>query len=769
MKKSAKAKIRILNYWTQTKPDSKPQIAEKLIKWKKVDSIIRTPTGQVHFQMKGVLAPERWSTLAIDVTASKYFRKKGVPKTGAEKSVLQLVQRVVTALGTAAVRQKYLSKKESLHFENELKYILLTQRAAFNSPVWFNVGLQQYKLKSPSQHWALDFKKKKVCLITDAYQRPQASACFIQSVDDSIEGIFELAKTEARLFKYGSGSGTNFSTLRSKYEELTSGGTSSGLMSFLEVLDRGAGAIKSGGTTRRAAKMVILDVDHPEIEDFIDWKVAEEKKAHLLIQAGMSPDFEGPAYKTISGQNANNSIRVSDSFMKAVIQGQTWNLKSRTEGVVIKKIPAVHIWNKISSAAWFCADPGLQFDDTINAWNTCANDERIRASNPCSEFMFLDNTACNLASLNLAAFYDSKTGFDLKGYLHTIKIIFLAQDVLVDEASYPTEKIAQRSHDYRPLGIGFANLGSLLMKMGIPYDSEKGRLWASLLSSLLTAQAYLTSSELAEVKDSFSKFKKNKKSVLRVLNKHRSAHRSIKSKIQSYEPDKNTPQTLSLFFEQGQTLWDQVLQQATKNGIRNSQASAIAPTGTIGLMMDCDTTGIEPEFSLVKIKKLVGGGTFQMASQSVSSALRKLGYPEDQIIKIEQKISEGQDVSDIEELSLEARDVLACAMGKKPLSAESHLMMMAAVQPFISGAISKTINLPKSCTVAQVQEVYMKAWKLGLKSVALYRDGSKMSQPLNKMSEIPEGFKKCPECGGPTELHSGCYRCSNCGFSLGCA
>ncbi len=762
MKKKTGAKIKILNYWTGGKK------AEALIQWKTLDSVIKTPSGATHFEMKGVKAPSTWSSLAVDVAASKYFRKKGVPRTGSENSILQLVQRVVDALGDAAFVQKYLSKNEIENFKNELKFILLNQKAAFNSPVWFNVGLRNYKLKSPSHHWAFDFKKKKIVSVSDAYERPQASACFIQSLEDSIEGIFELAKTEARLFKYGSGSGTNFSTLRSKYEELRSGGTSSGLMSFLDVLDRGAGAIKSGGTTRRAAKMVIVDVDHPEIEDFIDWKVAEEKKAHLLIQAGMSSDFEGPAYKTISGQNANNSVRVTDEFMKAVIENKKWNLKSRVDQKTIRQIPAKEIWNKISAAAWFCADPGLQFHDTINRWNTCLADEPIRASNPCSEFMFLDDTACNLASLNLSAFYDVEKGFDLEGYLHTIKIVFLAQDILVDEASYPTEKIAGRSHDYRPLGIGFANLGSLLMKMGIPYDSQQGRLWAGLLTSLMSAQAYLTSCELAELKTPFERFQKNKKSMTKVLHQHQEAHEKLKMLLESVKSEKDQQQ-LKNFYEMAKQLWAEVLRSSKRHGVRNSQVSAIAPTGTIGLMMDCDTTGIEPEFSLVKTKKLVGGGVLQMASSSVRPALLKLGYSSDAISKIEKKITDGMDVADISELSEDAQKVLTCAMGKKSLSAESHLLMMAAVQPFVSGAISKTINLPTSATVEQVQGVYMQAWTLGLKSVALYRDGSKMSQPLNKKSEIPEGFKKCPECGGSTELHSGCYRCTNCGFSLGCA
>lgn len=701
--------------------------------------------------------------MAIDIAASKYFRKKGVPGKGHEHSVKQLVKRVVGSLQVSGIRQGYFSKNEAAAFAEELKHILYSQKAAFNSPVWFNVGLNQaYKIKSPSHHWAWNFKRKIVEQIEDAYARPQASACFIQTVEDSIEGIFELAKTEAKLFKYGSGSGTNFSSLRSRYEELGSGGTSSGLMSFLDVLDRGAGAIKSGGTTRRAAKMVIVDVDHPEIEDFVSWKKNEEEKAHLLIAAGLSADFEGPAYKTISGQNANNSVRVTNAFMRAVAENSLFGLRSRVKPQILKKIPAKKLWENMADSAWACADPGVQFHDTINSWHTCSETDEIRASNPCSEYMFLDDSACNLASLNLVRFWNEKTGFDFAGFLHSVRVIFLAQEILIDEASYPTEKIAWNSHNYRPLGIGFANLGSLLMRMGIPYDSVEARSWAALLTALLTGQAYLTSIEVSRQMGAFAGYKKNKKAMLKVIRRHQKAVKKINFQVLNTQ-NENAKDLV-------QSLWSEVVQQGRRYGFRNAQASVIAPTGTIGLMMDCDTTGIEPEFSLVKTKKLTGGGVLQIVNTAVKDSLSAMGFSEEENRIILEKILKNNSVSEITELNDQQKKVFSCAVGDQALAPESHLEMMAAVQPFISGAISKTVNLPASSSREDIASIYWQAWKMGLKSVSVYRDGSKQSQPLNrKLNEIPEGFQKCPECGGATELHSGCYRCKNCGFSLGCA
>ncbi|WP_413582150.1 vitamin B12-dependent ribonucleotide reductase [Bdellovibrio sp. HCB288] len=746
------------------------QSPERMFKWKKLDCEIKNRKGEIFFQMKSVEAPEGWSQLAVEIAASKYFRKSGVPRTKHETSVRQLVNRVVSAVTAAALKQGgyFKNKKDAEIFGNELKFILFSQRAAFNSPVWFNAGLfEAYKISSPSEHYAWDFKKKSIQPTKNAYERPQCSACFIQSVDDSIDGIFELLKNEARLFKYGSGTGSNFSSLRSKYEPLNSGGHSSGLISFLDVLDRGAGAIKSGGTTRRAAKMVVVDIDHPEILDFIDWKMKEEHKAKLLIQAGLSSDFEGEAYKTVSGQNANNSVRVTDQFMKSVQNEKPWKLLSRVTGKSLREIPAAEVWSKINHAAWMCADPGIQFHDTINRWHTCPNTAEIRSSNPCSEYMFLDDSACNLASVNLVKFLNSDGSFDFESFIHTARTLFVAQEILVDYSSYPTAKIAQNSHDYRPLGLGYANLGSVLMRKGIPYDSDEGRAWAGALTALMNGVAYLTSAELARAKGAFAGFKKNRAPMLNVMKMHEKALAGIDWKY--------LPEGLD---HAAQNLWKAVVFNGGKYGFRNAQATVVAPTGTIGLLMDCDTTGIEPDFSLIKLKKLVGGGEIQIVNQSVKPALKSLDYDDAAIEKILAWVSEHNTLVGCPEFKQEHLAVFDCANaapGGRVLSPESHVTMMAAVQPFISGAISKTVNLPNSATERDIGEIYQLAWELGVKAVAVYRDGSKLSQPLNvkkKNQEDPQVQKftmKCPECGGDTVLTSGCFRCPNCGTTVGCS
>ncbi|MNK07485.1 Vitamin B12-dependent ribonucleotide reductase [compost metagenome] len=755
------------------------QDPEALFKWKKVDSQIKNRQGEVFFSLKDVEAPEAWSQMAIDIAASKYFRKSGVPRTKHEKSVRQIVRRVVNAIIESGLKQKgyFANRKEADIFAHELKYILLSQRGAFNSPVWFNAGLfEAYGIDSPSEHFAWDEKKKTIKATANAYERPQCSACFIQNVDDSIEGIFELAKTEAKLFKYGSGTGSNFSNLRSKYEPLSSGGHSSGLISFLEVLDKGAGAIKSGGTTRRAAKMVVVDIDHPEVLDFIEWKMKEEQKAHLLIAAGLSPDFEGPAYKTVSGQNANNSVRVTDAFMKSVESGKSWKLRSRVDGKSLREIPAPEVWKKITHANWVCADPGIQFHDTINKWHTCPKSDEIKASNPCSEYMFLDDSACNLASINLVKFLNEDGSFDFEAYIHTARTLFIAQEILVDYSSYPTEKIAQNSHDYRPLGLGYANLGSLLMRKALPYDSEEGRAWAGALTSLLTGVAYLTSTEMARTKNPFEGYRLNRSAMLNVMKMHEKSLGKVMWKV--------LPQGLE---KAARNLWKSVLTNGIKHGFRNAQASVIAPTGTIGFLMDCDTTGIEPDFSLLKFKKLVGGGELQIVNQSVESALTTLEYSTEQIANIKKYIEEHGGVEGSPDLAPEDLAVFDCATasaGKRVLTPESHVKMMAAVQPFLSGAISKTVNLPSTATEKDISDIYFLAWRLGVKAVAIYRDGSKQSQPLNlkkaKESQRVEQARsvdpgsvnftmKCPECGSDTVLTSGCYRCPNCGTTVGCA
>lgn len=747
-------------HFTQTKKD-----VEKMFSWGHRDCLIKNRKGGIFFEMKKIEAPESWSQLAVDIAASKYFRKKVTGVFKGEHSVRQMVNRVVDAIVAAGLRQGgiFASKTQADIFKNELKFILYSQTAAFNSPVWFNVGLDSYGIASKSEHWAWDEKAGKVKKITDAYSRPQCSACFIQSVEDSIESIFNLAKTEAKLFKYGSGSGTNFSKLRSKYEPIQSGGgTSSGLISFLEVLDRGAGAIKSGGTTRRAAKMVCVDIDHPEVLDFIDWKMKEELKAQALIQAGYESDFEGEAYRTVSGQNANNSVRVPNAFMAAVQKHKIWKLRSRLGKGAIKTLPAQEVWDRIVHSAWKCADPGLQFHDTIKAWHTCPAGGEIRASNPCSEFMFLDDSACNLASLNLTKFLTADGEFDLVAFMHVARIMFVAQEILVDYSSYPTEKIASNSHLYRPLGLGFANLGSFLMRQGLSYDSDQARTWASTISSLMLGTAYWTSGQMAETRGAFKAFAKNKNPMLRVLKKHRSALQKI-----------DWPLLPSNFKITCDELWGEVLKKGMAFGFRNAQATVIAPTGTIGLLMDCDTTGIEPDYALIKYKKLVGGGELEIVNQSIPRALKSLQYSEKQIEEIVEHIKKNHGLEGCTQLKPEHLPVFDCAtaeVGRRVLSAASHIQMVAAVQPFISGAISKTVNVPASATEEDISQIYFSAWKLGIKAVSIYRDGSKLSQPLNAgKKENAKRSMKCPECGADTVLTSGCYRCSNCGSTVGCA
>ena len=660
------------------------------------------------------------------------------------------MDRVLTGLQTAIKKSNFLSVQEQKNLLLRLKDHLLSQRAAFNSPVWFNCGLyESYGLS--------------------AYKNPQCSACFILSIEDSIDSIFNLVKTEAQLFKYGSGSGTNFSPLRAVGENLDSGGTSSGLISFLEILDKSAGAIKSGGTTRRAAKMVCVDVDHPEIMDFIRWKTQEEKKAQVLIQAGYSSALDGEAYKTVSGQNANNSVRVTDRFMQAVAENKNWRLKARTTGKILQTLPAQEIWQAICQSAWECADPGLQFHDTINKFHTCPESGMIQASNPCSEYMFLNDSACNLASLNLTRFYDG-VHFNLENYLTAVQDFIIAQEALVDYAGYPTGKIKENSKNFRTLGLGFANLGSLLMQMGLAYDSEEARGWAGALSAFLCGGAYLQSAKIAQKKGPFAGFKKNKKAMLKVISMHAKALKKIDWKSLPEE-----------FETRCLAIWKEALHLGKKHGFRNAQVTAIAPTGTIGLVMDCDTTGIEPEYSLIKNKKLVGGGSLQIVNQSVEKSLNKLGYSLQEQKNILDYILQNNSVVGCAVIKNEHKSIFSAAVGDNAISADAHLLMMAAVQPFVSGAISKTVNLPATATVEDISSIYQKAWKLGLKSVALYRDGSKFVQPLSSstsrsvskslssMSAATLQNPLCTICGSPTQLESGCYRCLNCGTTTSCS
>ena len=778
--------------------------------------MIRDSAGKVIFERKGIEVPEGWSQLAIDILASKYMRRVGVPKTGHESSFRQVIGRITRALEREALRTRVLSRDQAKVFKSELTAILTCQIAAFNSPVWFNLGLSDsYRIRGSGGNFIYDEKKRRAVEIKDNLRHPQTSACFIQSLEDDLMAIFELVKSEARLFKYGSGTGTNFSKIRGREEKLSGGGSSSGLLSFLEVLDRGAGATKSGGTTRRAAKMVCLDADHPEILDFIRWKKLEEEKAQALIREGYSADFNGDAYRTVSGQNSNNSVRLEDSFMQALVQGKNWSLRARTTGEVLSELPAQKIWREIAEAAWACADPGLQFDSTINAWHTCPQSGPIRASNPCSEFMFLDDTACNLASINLMKFLDSDGGFDFEGFSHVVRVVILAQELLVGLSSYPTAKIAERSHQFRPLGLGFANLGALLMVKGLPYDSDAGRALAAGITAFMTAEAYGMSADLAAKRKPFSGYSKNKASMKRVLERHAQAAQMIPYELIPSE-----------FRERVLSAWESALQKGVAQGYRNAQVTVLAPTGTIGLLMDCDTTGIEPDFSLVKFKKLAGGGSFKMVNRSVPLALEALGYSEVQIADMMEyllgklKWSEAEGAlsctrlrslgfldSDLERLQarlagafglgsvftreamgdallrrLGVQEEVFCAPGYhylqtlripaedlerleaqicghmtlegaphlKPehlavfdcanrcgprgtrfIAPMGHIRMMAAVQPFLSGAISKTVNLPHETSVQEIEMIHLMAWKLGLKSIAVYRDGCKASQPLS--------------------------------------
>lgn len=692
---------------------------ESQFSWSQRSCQLENNSGEVYLEAKDLEFPEFWTQLAVDITVSKYFRKNKK-----EKSLKQLVQRITKTLKQQAVKQKYLSLKQAEVFEKELRYILYSQRAAFNSPVWFNVGV---------------------------YERPQSSACFIQSLEDSLDGIFDLLTRESKVFKYGSGSGSNFSVLRSKYEDLESGGKSSGLLAFLEVFDRAAGAIKSGGTTRRAAKMVIVNADHPEIEDFVELKMKEEKKARVLERAGYSLGLEGEVTSSLKGQNANNSIRVTDEFMKRVMNHQTWELKYRTNHKVFKQIQAQDLWNKIVKSAYECADPGLQFHDIINKWHTCKKDGEISASNPCSEYMFLDDTSCNLASLNLLKFLDDKNQFLIDDFVHTVKIVFLAQELLIDLSSYPSEKIAINSRNYRTLGIGFANLGAFLLRLGIPYDSEKARSWAAFLAAMLTGTAYEQSTLIAKKKGPFKRYPQNKKSMLQVLKLH--------EKALSQQSFSELPNGLSSTVK---NLWKNVLLKAQKYGVRNAQASVIAPTGTIAFFMDCETTGIEPEFSFIRYKKLVAQKKeIKMVSRTFSEGLKSLGYSVDEVAAIEKKLLENGDVKKDFFKSESHYRVFQTAVGENHLSPEAHLKMMACVQPFISGAISKTVNLPENISESALSQVYLQAWQLGLKSIAVYRDQSKVVQPLS-MAPV------CPECGKQTDLVGACYVCKNCGTSLSC-
>lgn len=779
--------------WTPYFHLSKKQSVTERITWRRQDVRLLNAKDEVYFEMKGVEAPEFWSPLAVDIAASKYFRKKGVPgRRGAETSVKQMVERVSSSLQSfAQSRDYFVDRKAGQAFQRDLEFLLYHQHGSFNSPVWFNAGLaESYGIRSKSQCYAWDFRQDRVVMQEEAYTRPQISACFIQKIEDNLDSIFNLVKNEARLFKFGSGSGTNFSDLRSRYEQLAGGGTSSGVLSFLEVLDRSAGSVKSGGTTRRAAKMVILDIDHPEIEDFIHWKEREEQKAKVLIAAGYDSHFEGEAYRTVSGQNSNNSVRVTDRFMSAVRRNADWDLRDRLTGRSVRKLKARDLWNQIAEAAWACADPGVQFHDTINHWHTCPQTGEIRASNPCSEYLFIDDSACNLASLNLLRFLDENDQFKLEDFRQAARTFFLAQEIFVDMASYPTEAIAQNSHDYRPLGLGFTGFGAFLMRQGVAYDSDLARAWGASLTALLTGYAYELSGEVARTQGPFAGWKKNKASMAKVMGQHRSALKSI--------PWSLLPVDLK---GEAQRVWEAVVAASAKNGFRNAQATVVAPTGTISFIMDSETTGIEPEYALVRFKSLAGGGTLRLTSPSVEVSLKRLLYSDEERAQILKWIEDKGSLKDCKLLRPGHSEIFATALEIEP---RAHLKMMAAVQAFVSGAISKTVNLPAETTARQIGDLYAEAYEMGLKAVAIYRDQSKGFQPLQTKPEkknleetltkaaVPSPEKgtssrlklnlespvtsplemdlpECFECGTVTELSGGCFRCPNCGTVIGCS
>jgi ribonucleoside-diphosphate reductase alpha chain len=675
-----------------------------------------------------VEAPEHWSMTAVEIAATKYFRWRH-----GENSVRQLIFRVVKAVRLAGEWQGFLSGEAARIFEDELTYILLHQLASFNSPVYFNVGVfPAYGVLGSAENFYYNTQLEQVRPISSAYLHPQASACFIQDVQDDLIGIFDLLKSEAKLFKYGSGTGTNFSRLRSKGEPLEAGGESTGLISYLEIFDKAAQAIKSGGTTRRAAKMVILDADHPEIMDFIHWKRDEERKARVLLANGYGGGMEGEAFRTVSGQNSNNSVRVTDEFMRrAIAAGPNsfgpWELRARRSGAVVAEVEAAEILREMARAAWECADPGIQFHDTIQKWHMCPQSGPIRASNPCSEYMFLDNSACNLASLNLAAFLregeggpDSGGDFDWPAFSQCAKILLVAQEILVDYASYPTAEIAENSHRFRPLGLGYANLGGLLMRLGLPYESDEAARWTRTLTAALHGLALTTSAEMAEAIGAFAAWDENRVSALGVLELHLEASREAE-----FLPG----------CEWIVTGFEKVLRQAERSGLRNAQVTLLAPTGTIGLFMDCDTLGIEPDFALIKRKTLSSGGEMILVNRSVALALKRLGYSSAQIRAIEEHIRATGALVGAKDLRPEHESVFDCAVPPKGyshrrVSSAGHLKIMAAAQPFLSGAISKTVNLPVSATVEDVERLMLEAWKLGLKALAVYRDGSKALQPL---------------------------------------
>ncbi len=697
------------------------QTPYSVINWEQRTAVITDAQGNTVFQQNDVEMPVEWSQTATNIVASKYFHGT-LGSSGRESSLADLVHRVVDTIADWGAEGGYLASADDVEsFRDDLAHLMLTQKAAFNSPVWFNVGVRK---ESRGYGWAWDKASGRVTALNPDEHRPQCSACFINSVDDSLESILDLAKTEGMLFKWGSGAGTNLSTIRESDSGLKGGGRASGPVSFMKGFDAFAGVIKSGGKTRRAAKMVILDVDHPDIRDFIWCKAKEEKKAHVLIQNGYDAAIDGDAYSTISFQNANNSVRVTDDFMRAAEQDEDWWTRSVLSKQPKERSRAKAILHDIAEATHQCGDPGMQFDTTINDWNPVKNTDRIYASNPCSEYMFLNDSACNLASLNLKEFLSRDGEFEVAAFRRAVETVILAQEILVDNAAYPTERIGRNSHDFRPLGLGFANLGALLMSLGVPYDSDRGRTIAGAISANMCGQAYLTSAKIAQSLAPFPGYPDNADPFVEVIRKHRAAAKALDS--EGVQSDLR---------ESAEAVWNEALELGQEHGYRNGQVTVIAPTGTIGFMMDCDTTGIEPELALVKYKKLVGGGLIKIVNNTVAEALTRLGYDADLVNKIVNHIDSTETIEGAPGLRDGDLPVFDCSFkaqnGERSIHYYGHLRMMAAVQPFVSGAISKTINMPEESSVDAIAGAYMEAWRLGLKAVAVYRDGSKVAQPLN--------------------------------------
>jgi len=702
--RSAAGGLKVERVWTSEGVHPYDEVA-----WERRDVVMTNwRDGSINFEQRGVEFPESWSVNAANIVTTKYFRGAvGTPQR--EWSLKQLIDRVVKTYRAAGEQHGYFATPGDAEiFEHELTWMLLHQVFSFNSPVWFNVGTA-----SPQQ----------------------VSACFILAVDDSMDSILDWYKEEGLIFKGGSGSGVNLSRIRSSKELLSSGGTASGPVSFMRGADASAGTIKSGGATRRAAKMVILDVDHPDIEEFVTTKAREEDKIRALRDAGFDMDLGGRDIVSVQYQNANNSVRVSDEFMRAVDEGASFDLHGRLDGSVVETVDAKKLFGTIAQAAWECADPGLQYDDTINDWHTCPETGRITASNPCSEYLHLDNSSCNLASLNLMKFLRADGGFEVEKFVRSVEFVITAMDISICFADFPTEKIGVTTRAYRQLGIGYANLGALLMATGLPYDSEGGRSVAGAITSLMTGTAYRRSAELAGVVGPYEGYARNAEPHKRVMRKHAAANDEIKP----------TGPVATAIVREATKQWTQGNKIGDKSGWRNSQASVLAPTGTIGLMMDCDTTGVEPDLALVKFKKLVGGGSMQIVNQTVPRALRSLGYPEEQVEAIVEHISEHGHVVDAPGLKTEHYAVFDCAMGERSIAPMGHVRMMAAVQPFISGAISKTVNMPEAATVEDVEQIYYEGWKLGLKALAIYRDNCKVGQPLSVAKKPAAEVAVAPE------------------------